>query len=233
MPSLSIDQQYCGPPNSGNGGYACGLLAQRIDGPSRVRLHAPPPLHTSLNIVETDTHVELRDDQRLIASAQPAKAPTSPPAAPSLAQACAAREHFKGFVQHNFTSCFVCGPQRQPGEGLCLFTGPVSHTNLVACDWIALPAFTDENGLVKPEFVWSALDCPSFFGLDLPYVDGKVLLLGEMQAAILQPLPSDQSLVVYGWKRNIEGRKHYAGAAIANANGDILAHAEHLWIEIK
>ena len=105
--------------------------------------------------------------------------------------------------------------------------------NLVACDWIALPAFTDENGLVKPEFVWSALDCPSFFGLDLPYVDGKVLLLGEMQAAILQPLPSDQSLVVYGWKRNIEGRKHYAGAAIANANGDILAHAEHLWIEIK
>ena len=32
MTSIIIDRRYCGPPNSGNGGYVCGRLARHIPG---------------------------------------------------------------------------------------------------------------------------------------------------------------------------------------------------------
>ena len=39
-----IRKRFCGPPNSGNGGYVCGLLANALGEPAQVTLHAPPPL---------------------------------------------------------------------------------------------------------------------------------------------------------------------------------------------
>ena len=50
--SIIIDRRYCGPPNSGNGGYVCGRLARHIsvgtpDG-VEVTLRAPPPLDKRL-----------------------------------------------------------------------------------------------------------------------------------------------------------------------------------------
>ena len=33
MTSIIIDKRYCGPPNSGNGGYVCGRLARHIGDP--------------------------------------------------------------------------------------------------------------------------------------------------------------------------------------------------------
>ena len=41
-----IRKRFCGPPNSGNGGYVCGLLANAMAEPCQVTLHAPPPLDT-------------------------------------------------------------------------------------------------------------------------------------------------------------------------------------------
>ena len=52
MPSITIDKRFRGPPNSGNGGYVCGLLAGHIDGRSaEIALRAPPPLARPLIIV--------------------------------------------------------------------------------------------------------------------------------------------------------------------------------------
>ena len=45
--SVIIPSRFNGPPDSGNGGYSCGVLAAFIDGPARVRLHVPPPLDKS------------------------------------------------------------------------------------------------------------------------------------------------------------------------------------------
>ena len=44
MQSIRIDRRFCGPPNSGNGGYVCGLLAAHIDGGAEITLRVPPPL---------------------------------------------------------------------------------------------------------------------------------------------------------------------------------------------
>jgi hypothetical protein len=46
---LRVDRRFCGPPNSGNGGYTCGLVANFIDGPAEVILRRPPPLNRQLN----------------------------------------------------------------------------------------------------------------------------------------------------------------------------------------
>ena len=49
-----IASRFNGPPNSGNGGYSCGVLAAFIDGPASIRLHVPPPLDAPLHVECTD-----------------------------------------------------------------------------------------------------------------------------------------------------------------------------------
>ena len=43
-----IGRQFCGPPNSGNGGYVCGVLAKGLEGPVTSMIRAPVPLDTDL-----------------------------------------------------------------------------------------------------------------------------------------------------------------------------------------
>ena len=45
-----IAQQFCGPPNSGNGGYVCGVLARDIEGPATSVLRARVPLDVDLDL---------------------------------------------------------------------------------------------------------------------------------------------------------------------------------------
>ena len=69
MASIIIDKRYCGPPNSGNGGYVCGLLASHIEGSAEITLRAPPPLGRPLNIVgRVDGGVELHENETLLAT---------------------------------------------------------------------------------------------------------------------------------------------------------------------
>ena len=52
--TLVIDDRYNGPPASANGGYACGRIAAFVDGPARVTLRKPPPLHTDCLLYTSD-----------------------------------------------------------------------------------------------------------------------------------------------------------------------------------
>ena len=52
MTSVVIEKRFCGPPNSGNAGYVCGMLARHITGAAEVTLRAPPPLETELDEVD-------------------------------------------------------------------------------------------------------------------------------------------------------------------------------------
>ena len=49
MLTMTIPRRFRGPPNSGNGGYVCGMLARNIAGAAEVTLRAPPPLETALD----------------------------------------------------------------------------------------------------------------------------------------------------------------------------------------
>ncbi len=233
MFTTSIASRYCGPPQSGNGGYSCGLLGKQIDGPSKVRLHMPPPLEAELTIQQDADSWLLKQGDELIGTAIAAQLDMQPPPPPSMEQAQQARNSYSGFDEHSFPQCFVCGTGREQGDGLRLFTGNVKGQQMVACDWQPTADLLDDNAQVKEEFIWSALDCPSYFALDVPVDPNALCLLGEMTASIDKPVPGDQPLIVYAWKRSIEGRKHYSAAALCTAEGEVLARAEHLWIRLN
>ena len=48
MSDVLIARQFRGPPNSGNGGYVCGVLGREFDGPSTAILRAIVPLDTPM-----------------------------------------------------------------------------------------------------------------------------------------------------------------------------------------
>ena len=227
-----IPARFNGPPDSGNGGYSCGVLAAHIEGPARVRLHVPPPLDATLTITEAgDGQVDMSQGATLVASAWPAELDLDIPLAPSLAQARDARERFIAWDDHYLPTCFVCGPGRPAHDGLELFPGPVTDWSLLACPWQPAADMLDSAGNVREEVVWGALDCPGYFaaGGENP----PVALLGELVGEIRQPVPGAEELVVYAWPMGQEGRKSWGGTAIANQAGEILAASRSLWITLK
>ena len=227
---IVIDRRFNGPPDSGNGGYACGRIAAFIDGPARVTLHAPPPLDAPLSIQHKDEGVRLMQGETLIGRAEPATISIEAPSAPSLAEAEAAAEQFSGFETHAFPGCFVCGPKRAAGDGLRIFAGPMGMGELYAAPWTPDADLADEDGRVKPEFIWAALDCPSYFALGKP---GAVALLGRLTAEIHASPDAGEACTLAAWKVGQEGRKHFAATALYRNDGSLAALAEAVWIELK
>ena len=39
--------------------------------------------------------------------------------------------------------------------------------------------------------------------------------------------------IVIGWRLGAEGRKHYAGTAVFDQDGELLARAKATWVELK
>jgi hypothetical protein len=47
--SLIVARCFCGPPDSGNGGCVCGLIAGFVEVPAVITLRLPPPLGSGAN----------------------------------------------------------------------------------------------------------------------------------------------------------------------------------------
>ena len=56
---MIVPGRYNGPPESANGGYACGLVAGLLGGVVEVTLRLPPPLDRELGVVRQDGRVEI------------------------------------------------------------------------------------------------------------------------------------------------------------------------------
>src|SRR5437868_13546222 len=111
MPGLVIPSRFRGPSRSGNGGYACGRIAARADGPVTVTLRRPPPLDTPMAVERRDDGARrIHHGRTLIAEA------TSSPGLPALAlpgrvSLAAARMAGRARFSEDlvFSECFVCG----------------------------------------------------------------------------------------------------------------------------
>jgi len=225
-----IDRRFRGPANSGNGGYVCGLLAQAFDQPCEVTLKSPPPLDVSLQLYRYEDRAELRQGAQVIATAQAAEVDLSAPKAPSLELAEDAVSRFVDADKHILPECFVCGPHRADGDGLRIFTGPVDGQELVAAPWAPAAEFANSDGCVRDIFLWSALDCPSYFSLRQPEM---MALLGRMKAHIIAPPIPGEELVAAAWCTGKDGRKYFADSALFNKDGELLAKAQTIWIALK
>ena len=228
--TVSIARRFRGPENSGNGGYSCGLLARVFDGPVEVTLKAPPPLDTPLSLVRDEQGARLLHGEAEIAVAREAAVDVDPPPAPAMSAAEAARSRYVGPDEPAIPGCFVCGPKRAAGDGMRIYAGPDEALGVAATPWTPEPDQADASGHVATEFLWSALDCPGYFGLLRP---GLPALLGRMAAEIIEaPRPGDACIVI-GWKIDHEGRKYHAGSAVYTADGRLLAKSRQTWIELR
>lgn len=229
--TLIIRSRFCGPDNSGNGGYVCGRVAACFPGAASVRLKAPPPLEIELRMEYADGVARLVHGATIIAEGSSASGELKLPAAPSLPEAHAAAESCPGFRRHPFPRCFVCGPKRAAGDGMRIFPGPVASGSMVAAPWLVDSSLAEKGEETGAEFLWAALDCTSGFAV-LPVPEDKAIVLGELAARIDGAVTAGEACVVAGWPLQVEGRKRIAGAAVFGQSGAPVAVGRATWIEV-
>jgi hypothetical protein len=217
---ITIRGRFNGPRGSANGGYTCGLVAELLGGEAEVTLRSPPPLDRPLDVERDGDRVRILDGERVVAEAAPAEVELELSVPPSYEDAEAASTKYPGFEDHAFPTCFVCGPERTPGDGLRIFAGPLGDGR-VASPWVPTE--------VEPKIVWAALDCPGAIAVGFP--DRGETLLGRFAVHIDELPEVGERCVVVGWPLGEEGRKLYAGTALYGEGGRPLARARATWIE--
>jgi hypothetical protein len=216
---LTIEARFNGPDGSANGGYTCGRIAALLGVRAEVTLRAPPPLERPLAVERGGDGIRIVDGEALIAEAVPAALELEVPAAPTFEEAEAASARYPGFHEHAFPRCFVCGPEREPGEGLRIFAGPLGDGRFAA---------TWRPTEVRPEIVWAALDCPGAIAVGFP--DRGETLLGRFAVRVDDLPEPGEHCTVLAWPLGEDGRKLYAGTALHGEEGRPLASGRATWI---
>jgi hypothetical protein len=229
---IVIAPQFRGPPNSGNGGYVGGLMAEAIGAATTVVLRAPIPIDAPLRLDGVQDRLRLVDAAGgLIAEAMPARETMdTPPAPPSEAEARAAGARFIGLERMFHPICFCCADALAPGYGLRVFVGqtdgaPAGH---VSGAWTPLAPFGDADGLTRIEVIWAALDCPG--SVSWAVTEGGGGLLGTMSCEITRRPRVGEACIVTAWPIEQSGRKRLSGTALFTAEGDLLARSRQIWI---
>ena len=226
MTTLVVPARCNGPRASGNGGWTAGALAGHVRGagPVSVRLLLPPPLDTPLAVVPEDSVTRLDDGGRTVATATAGAQMTARPTGDwhpvTLDEAAEASESYRGFVRHPFPSCFSCGPDRAEGDGLRIFPGRLPDGR-VAAVWRAHD--------VDVPVTWAALDCVGGWSSD---IDERPMVLGQITAEVLRLPEAGAEHVVVGTEVSVDGRKTRTRSELYDAEGDLLAHADHVWIQV-
>ena len=236
--AVAIPSRYKGPPDIANGGYVCSLFAEYIDGVIDVMIKRPTPLDRELHMCTDGDGVHyLMDGDQMIIQARPGVLDLPAPNAPGYKEALRASKtslalkptpyaHVTGRGIHPI--CFCCGADVPDGEGLKIHPGHVRGTNMVAAPWTPARKYGDESGYVRPEFIWTALDCPGAYAL-WELTDRKPGFLGRLIGHIERPLRCDEPCVVAAWPTGSDGRKLYTGTALFDAKGQIVGRSLATW----
>jgi hypothetical protein len=234
---LVVPSRFCGPPESGNGGWVSGHVAALLQpGPDEsvtVRLRTPPPLDRELQVVHGQAEgrrtLEVDDGEHpvALATAGPTLEPTGIPRPVSFDEATVAGEGYEGLADHPFPTCFSCGTARERGDGLRLQPGRLAGgRGEYAAAWVP-------GADVTVETVWAALDCPGGWASGIA---GRPMVLGTMTAQVASLPAVGEEHVVMAWQREGEGRragtrKYFSGTALfRSTDGRLLAQAEATWI---
>ena len=229
-----VPSRFCGPPESGNGGWVSGhaaaLLQPAADEAVTVRLRTPPPLDREMTVQtgagDGRRRMEVRDGEHpvLEATTAPGLDAGGIPTAVSFAEAVAAGEGYEGLADHPFPTCFSCGTGRAVGDGLRLQPGRVDGGDGgYAAAWLP-------RADVDLETVWAALDCPGGWASGIA---GRPMVLGTMTAHVKALPTAGEEHVIMAWPRGGEGRKYHSRTALFSAaEARLLAQAEATWIAI-
>jgi hypothetical protein len=237
--SLVIAPRFCGPPDCGNGGYVCGLIAAYLDGQAEITLRRPPPLATPMAVERHGKgSVRVLDGRTLVAegTCSPGNLAMELPGPVSIQEARTAgsRSRLRAHPEeHPFPACFVCGPDRGPGDGLRIMPGRVAGGDLSADVWCPDETLAGPDGNLRPEFLWAALDCTGGIGaLGDTAPNGPPIVLGRLSARQTGPVKTGEPHVVAGWRLAEDGRKILAGSALFTATGRAVGAARATWIRL-
>ena len=241
-----MPRRFCGPPNSGNGGWTSGALAALVDHDCpddrseswpaiEVTLHAPPPLDEPMTVtVERDLTVATGASK--VASAKVVEGPLIPVESVSAEEARAAEAAYGGHVSHGFPTCFVCGTDRAEGDGLRIFPGPTADGR-TASRWTPHPSlsedwhtYVDSHRRAALAVTWSVLDCPGGWAAGF---GERLMVLGRMTARV-DALPEvGEPHVVVGERRDRQGRKTLTATSLYDADGRLLGTSEQVWVDVE
>lgn len=242
MPTLVVPARFNGPRASGNGGWSAGALAALLlppddaGTPVSVRLHAPPPLETAMDVelsgAPGSRSAVARAGTDVVLTAGEVADDALPPAVPAVdAEAAAATAaRYRGRKDHPFPTCFTCGPERAPGDGLRLEPGTLLfRDDVTACLWTPDASLDAGDGAVAVPSVWAALDCPGGWSVDLV---GRPIVLGSITAAVHRRPRVQERCVVMGAALATSGRKTLTATTLYDEGGAELARAGHVWVEV-
>ncbi|MBD3647420.1 MAG: hypothetical protein HUJ31_08225 [Pseudomonadales bacterium] len=238
-----IPEKFRGPPTSGNGGYVAGTFASFLtsDGPAEVTLRAPIPLDKPMSVNpaptgEGEDMIVIQDGDTLIAEVIPAPLALEVPAPPSREKTLEAAPRSPALLERDnpiipgsrgfHPICFCCGADHE--DGLRVFAAPIKDSEQVAAVWQTSEHWGDDQGLLPASWLWTALDCPGQFAW---HAAGIVTgMLGRITAEVFRPAPAGEEYLVTAWPIEVEGKKHFAGSAIFDAGGNLVAQAKSVWI---
>jgi hypothetical protein len=142
-----------------------------------------------------------------------------------VAAAEEASNGYPGHRRHLSAGCFACGTARPRGDGLRIFPGLLPGEKTVGAPWVPETAGADEHGIVCPEIVWAALDCPQIWTLILtaPPDSTDRIVTGAMEAERFGSVQAGEHYAIVGWPLGGEGRRFFAAAALFSSDGEILA----------
>jgi len=235
--TLEIPFAFRGPPMSGNGGYVAGRMARLLGSPGAVEvtLRAPIPLDEPLR-VERGATVVLTQGETLIAEARPAPLELEVPDPPGFDEALEARERSPSFAEGMnplvpdgtgfHPVCYCCGVDNP--ESRRVYAAPVRGGAQVAAAWATEPSWGDAEGHLPLESLWTALDCPGQFAWLAAGI--RTGMLGRLTGEVLRTARAGERYVVTGWRIDVERKKHFAGTAIFDAAGELVARAKAVWI---
>ena len=239
---VCVAARYRGPSRSANGGYVAGLVAHEVGGTLgralTVTLRQPPPLDVGMHLEPTGDAWSLTFGGALVASAEWHAGDVDPVEAVTPEIATAASTTYPGLQQHPVPECFACAPGRE--DGLRIFPGEVEPAAdgsvRVAAPWTPDDSVrADFHEYASPDprtclaATWAALDCIGGWACDL--VD-RPMVLGRM-TAVVDDLPVvGEPHVVTGQHRGDDGRKSWSAATLWDADGRVVARAEHVWLRV-
>lgn len=232
MSGLRIPARFNGPPGSANGGYTCGIVAGALGvATAEVSLRAPPPLDRELALERSTDGVTLRDSDTLIAEGRAAAilTDTTDPVDAAAAAEAASDGYERWTAAHPFPTCFVCGADHD--SGLRIFPGPLEDGRFAA-SWTPDASLAGDDGAVRAECVWAALDCPTSAPV-ANFGEGPPIVLARLTASLHAPVPAGEPHALVSWELGRDGRKREAACVLFDAGGTILARSRALWIELR
>ena len=225
---FQIDARFNGPPNSGNGGYVAGKIAEIVGGPCEVTLRKPPPLDKTLILRRIDEGGEVLSDDTLIATVT-----SSPPFENNLEAIdydCATAAAVEGLERRLLSDVLRLFAGMPPGSQIDGDLKPV------AAAWKPFANLSSNGQTIDEAHIWAAMDCPSAAAINNTGDETKepiACLLGRFKNTVYRAPKVDEHCAVVAQMDYQEGRKIFCNVSLFGAQGDLLAAGRTTWIALE